>query len=353
MGCWQVKGKGWRYKFELESKPYSGQWYKTKAEARTAREEHRKRLKQESKKSDSPPSWDFDSLTLDYLQEARRKFQPKTWKYKRFVYQAFRDHAGNLPLDAITAHLVSKYLLTRPSNYNYNFHRKDLGALFTWAVKKRLMAVNPCLEIDRLAQEPGELLHLTEEEWARFLLAAGPERPFFLTVFYTLGRVGEIFRLKWADVDWERQEIQLWTRKRKGGQMAGDWLPMADELRDTLQGLYRRRDRHPEYIFINPQTGKIYSTQRRRLIQGICKRAGVRVFGYHAIRHMGADWLMNQGFDLRTISLYLRHRNLATTENYLRRRPDEILRRAAQSLQNQKPLTQPLTTLSNENGKNA
>ncbi len=52
---------------------------------------------------------------------------------------------------------------------------------------------------------------------------------------------------------------------------------------------------------------------------------------------MGADVLMNLGEDLRTISRYLRHKSLATTEKYLRRRPDESLKRAARSLQNQKP----------------
>lgn len=349
MGCWQVKGKGWRYRFEREGKTHTGQWFASKAEAKAERAEHRKRLKEEPKSSDSPPSWDFDSLMIDYLQEARRKFQPKTWKYKRFVYQSFRDHAGNLPLSEINDYLVSKYLLTRPSNYNYNFHRKDLGALFAWAVNKGLMAVNPCLKIDRLAEEPGELIHITSEEWARFLLAAGPERPFFLTIFYTLGRVGEIYRLKWDDLDWEREEIRLWTRKRKGGQMEEDWLPMPAELKDTLAALKLKRDRHPEFVFLNPATGRPFN-QRRRLLKGICRRAGVREFGYHAIRHMGADVLMNLGEDLRTISRYLRHKSLTTTERYLRRRPDESLKHAARSLQNQKPLMHPLTNLSGENG---
>jgi integrase len=79
-------------------------------------------------------------------------------------------------------------------------------------------------------------------------------------------------------------------------------------------------------------------------------RAGVRQFNYHAIRHRGADVLMNLGEDLRTISRYLRHKSLATTEKYLRRRPDESPKRAARTLENGKPLTHPLTKLSGESG---
>jgi integrase len=351
MGCWLVKGKGWRYRFEFKGKDHTGQWFKTKAEAQAARAEHRKQLKSPPQTESEPPELDFASLILDYIEEAQRKFRPKPWKYKRFVYQSFMDFAGNLPLSQITEHLVGKYLLTRPSNYNYNFHRKDLSALFRWGLDRGLMQSNPCAKIEPLAVEQSDLIHITDEEWSRFLLAAGRDRPFFLTVFYTLGRVGEIFRLKWGDLDWEREEIRLWTRKRKGGQMEEDWLPMPAELRDTLMGLKRKPDRHPEYVFINPKTSKPF-TQRRRLVQGVCKRAGVRIFGFHAIRHMGADWLMNNGEDLRTISRYLRHKSLATTEKYLRRRPDEGLKRAAKTLQNKKPLTIPLMERGYESSQN-
>jgi len=355
VGIWQVKGKGWRYRFESQGATHTGQWFETKAAARSAREEHRKRLKKPPESKNSPPSWAFASLSLEYLAEAQRKFQPKTWKYKRFVYQSFQEFAGNLFLDDLSPLIVARYLRTRPSNYNYNFHRKDLSALFQWAVNRGLLAANPCAAIDPLPEELPALIHITPEEWSRFLLAAGPERPFFLTVFYTLGRVGEIYRLTWSDLDWQRGEIRLFTRKRKGGELEEDWLPLAPELQETLWGLYQRRasgagfPAGTPYVFINPRTGSPY-TQRRKILRTICRRAGIREFGFHAIRHLGADWLMNHGEDLRTISRYLRHKSLATTEKYLRRRPDESLRRASRTLQNKKPLTDPLIKTGHENG---
>lgn len=72
-----MPGRGWRYKFEFQGKPYSGQWFETKAEARAEREAHRKRLKESS--AAEQPEWDFASIAVDYLEEAQRKFQPKTW----------------------------------------------------------------------------------------------------------------------------------------------------------------------------------------------------------------------------------------------------------------------------------
>jgi integrase len=348
MPLWKTKW-GWRYQFQQGGKRLSECGFKTKAEARAALEQHRARLKSLPTLESASPEWEFASLMADYLEEAERRFRIKTFKYKRFVYQNFLDYAGNLPLSQITDHLVGRYLLTRPSNYNFNFHRKDLSALFRWAMDRGLMPANPCAKIDTLPVEDPDLIHVTQDEWARFLLAAGPYRPFFLVVFHTLARVGEILRLKWSDVDFERNEIRLWTRKRKGGNMEFEWLPMESELREALLGLKRKRE-HPELVFMNPKTGTAY-TQRRRLIQGICKRAGVRVFGFHAIRHYGADVMMDRGVDLRTISRYLRHKSLRTTEIYLRRRPDENLKRAAKLLENTNLLSNPLSDLSQEKGK--
>ena len=192
MPLWKTKW-GWRYQFQQGGKRLSECGFKTKAEARAALEEHRARLKSLPKLESASPEWEFASLMADYLEEAERRFRIKTFKYKRFVYQKFLDYAGNLPLSQITDHLVGRYLLTRPSNYNFNFHRKDLSALFRWAMDRGLMPANPCAKIDTLPVEDPDLIHVSQDEWARFLLAAGPYRPFFLVVFHTLARVGEFY----------------------------------------------------------------------------------------------------------------------------------------------------------------
>lgn len=49
----------------------------------------------------------------------------------------------------------------------------------------------------------------------------------------------------------------------------------------------------------------------------LCQRAGVKHFGFHAIRHLSASILAYEGVDVPTIQSILRHKNLHTTSRYL------------------------------------
>jgi integrase len=50
----------------------------------------------------------------------------------------------------------------------------------------------------------------------------------------------------------------------------------------------------------------------------LCKKAKVKPFGFHAIRHLTASILYKKGYPVSIIQAILRHKNPNTTTRYLR-----------------------------------
>lgn len=313
MGLHKVKGKGWRYDFTVNGQRFTKAWFPTKAAAIAAREEHRKQI---ARKIKEPTGTTFSALANDYLDYAIRKFSPKTYKYKASVYRNFIAYVGDVLVSEITVPLIESYLRTRPSNANYNKHRKDLCALFVWAWKRRLIAENPCLYIEKLHTERKRKQIYTQEDMVKLFLAAGDLRPFFVALFSLAARINEINRLKWEDVNFERREVTLWTRKG-----TGEWRPqvkpMNGELYDELKRLYDKNS--GEWVFPNPATGEPY-VDRRKQLKRICRTVGIPYLGFHAIRHHVASLLSDtHKVSLPTIQKMLGHKRLTTTERYVQR----------------------------------
>jgi integrase len=64
---------------------------------------------------------------------------------------------------------------------------------------------------------------------------AGKQDQFILlTILHTAGRRKEIFRMTIADLNFSTNMIRLWTRKRKGGNLESDWIPMTSILSSGL-----------------------------------------------------------------------------------------------------------------------
>ena len=58
-------------------------------------------------------------------------------------------------------------------------------------------------------------------------------------------------------------------------------------------------------------------TDRKRIMTTLCKKAGVKYFRFHALRHAGASVMDHNNVPLGTIQSILGHENCTTTEIYL------------------------------------
>ena len=328
MGIWKDKNRGeWCWTFQYKGKTYGGR-SSTKGEARTAREERRKAIK--SQIPETLEGTDFKSVANLYLDYSKRRHAPKTYKGKMATLKAFLNHHGNTAIVSITPANIHSYLDTLVSNNTYNAQRKDICSMFAFAREHlKLPIPHPCWDLPKMPHTPARKIIPSEQQVLQMIMAADPEteRPLLIVVIQTLGRVDEILRLTWQDVNFDKRSVTLWTRKRKGGAYEDDSIYMNNDLYDVLWGLWKKR-KNQTWVFYNPDTETRYH-KRPKMMRSICKRAFAPelkmikdfngpVFNFHSLRHFMASYLADkEKVSLKTISKTLRHKNLKTTEIYL------------------------------------
>ena len=140
----------------------------------------------------------------------------------------------------------------------------------------------------------------------------------------TMARVSEVNRLTWDDVDLEGRHIILYTRKKKGGHLTPRKVPMTEHLFKILSRRYAQRNKQVPWVFWHAYTSRKTGEKskwpygrRKRLMPGLCKKAGTRYFNFHALRHSGASVMDNSGVPIGSIQRILGHETRRTTEKYL------------------------------------
>lgn len=260
----------------------------------------------------------------EYLSYAKTKFRDKTYREKRSVFRRlFESIEARLPVQRLSAGNCLSYLRHQAetrSGHAANKDRKNLIAAWNWGFRYLCLPVKNPWQVDRFSETRQKRYVPPERDfWKVYEVAEGEDQMMLLTYLHTAGRRGEIFQLRWEDVDFGDSQIRLGTRKRTDGSLEWDWLPMTDELYHVL--LAHRQKSDSEWVFPNPKTGGAY-VERGKWMRRLCKKASVRAFGTHAIRHLTGSILADSGEPIARIQAIYRHKRLITTERYLHRMAD-------------------------------
>lgn len=139
------------------------------------------------------------------------------------------------------------------------------------------------------------------------------------TLFTGLRR-GELFKLTWDDVDFERGMITL--REPKGGKT--QIIPISSQALDVLKSL------EPTSNYIFPGKNGEQRTDFKGPWLRIRRAAGLPDnFRFHGLRHHFASTLVSNGVDLCVVQALLTHKDSRTTQRYSHLKPGAI-RDAAQ-----------------------
>lgn len=205
----------------------------------------------------------------------------------------------------------------RRSDATVNRYHAALMALYTWAQKQRLAPrgfENPARKVERSPENNAVVRFLSDVERARLLEAcresSWPRLYLLVLMAITTGaRRGELLALTWGDVDLERAIAHIKTSKNDHPRA----LPLVPVVVDELQRFAGARAE----LCVFPSRSRLSEPRHfESSWLAAVRRAGIRRFRFHDLRHTCASYLAQNGASLLEIADVMGHRQLAMVKRY-------------------------------------
>jgi len=205
--------------------------------------------------------------------------------------------------------------------------RQILGAL----VKDGVIERHPAAILGRIGPKPAKARPPTRSQLDALMDAASARaRPVIEIAVSTGLRRGEIFALRWNEVDFSQRQIRVATSKTDAGERI---VPMFGSARKTLleEKAGTRFQRPQDYVFPTSVGTKMNATS---WIVGefypAMKRTGLeKAFRFHDLRHYAVSRLIQQGANILLVSRVAGHSRPSITLDFYSHLFDEELVEAA------------------------
>ena len=258
----------------------------------------------------------FDNYVLTENKRSEHAAKEAIWR------NHIEPHFGRLRLDEVNAEHVARY---KAAKLKVDYNRKSITNQL--AVLRRMLVV--ALEWGRLEHMPFAKWQLrapappfdflTFDEASRLVEGLdGIRRPMILVGLRTGLRHGELLALRWQDVDLVAGRVmvrQFISGKKidtpKNGRSRE--VPLSDE---AIRALKSHRHLRGEFVFCDPAGRFMTRDACKWPLWGACKRAGLRLIGWHTLRHSFASHLVMRGAPLKAVQELLGHSDITMTMRY-------------------------------------
>lgn len=270
--------------------------------------------------------WTIDRLWRERIrQKSLKSIAQERSRYRLYLEPTLGHKEPNeiLPLDVDRIRLK---LLKTKSPATTRLVLAQLKAIVNFGAKRQLCKPFPFhIEMPTVSNEKTETL--SPEQVGKLLKAIEVDHDiqagnFMLMALYTGMRRGELFRLKWEDIDFDYNIIHLRDPKPGPDQK----IP----LNEATSGLLNSHPRS-DSPFVFPGRSGGQRKEIRRPVNRIKERAGLPADfrPLHGLRHAYASMLASSGqVDLYTLQKLLTHKSPVMTQRYAHLR-DETLKRAS------------------------
>lgn len=257
----------------------------------------------------------FRELAEKYLSWINGR--QKSAKVKGYIIGQLLTTFGSLPLRRFSTVIVEQLqtdLMNRGlKNSSCNKVLTILKHMFTKAVEWDMVeseTLKRVRKVKLLSDDSKRLRFLSKEECQALINACDTYLKLVVVTALNTGmRKSEVLSLKWDNVDLRHGFILLDVTKN--GERRE--IPINETLRQSLQAITRRLD--IPYVFYDHVTGNRYMDIKRSFKTAL-RKAGIRDFHFHDLRHTFASHLVMAGIDITTVKELLGHKTLTMTLRY-------------------------------------
>ena len=254
----------------------------------------------------------FNELSRQYINE---EYQGSRIKEQIQKLKFWEKELVDIPIKNITSndiHQVLQSLSGRFSNATVNRYKAAISVVFTFANKRYGLTNNPVNNIPSYKENNARTRYLSNEEKTSLLEACRHSHwnKLYLIVLMAIttgARKGELERLKWSDIDFDRG--LAYVHQTKNGEPRV--LPLTKQVLSEM-GIVSR---DAELIFNSSiKPNKPYEF-RKEWIKSL-KRAEINDFIFHDLRHTCASYLAKNGASLLEIADVLGHKQIQMSKRY-------------------------------------
>ena len=260
----------------------------------------------------------FEEMMEQFMEEHAPTVSLSMQKSYRGSLQHLQSFFGGMYVSDISSKDISRYKVNRrkkgPAPATINRELAMLSKAFNVAIKEwEWFSDNPVSKSGFEREATGRDRWLPKEEARRLLSHSGLILRQIVTFALNTGmRQDEILSLRWPDVSMERRALVV--MKTKNGRRRT--LPLSDAACAVLEERGKIRHLHSDLVFNSEAGTKIDRHNLGRSFRATLKRAGIKDFRFHDLRHTCATWLAWEGHDIYFIARWLGHEDISMTQRY-------------------------------------
>ncbi len=260
------------------------------------------------------------------VHNKRSEVISKQGNLKRYLIPAW----GHLRLDKIRVRNIDqlKYdILKRGlSPKTINNTLATLSKMLHYAEDLEIIDYIP--RIRHLRVPDTEFDFLTFDEADRLLKAADYNPEWRGMIFFAIKtglRWGELSELRWSDIDLVERRMRVQRNFSRGEvtdrkNRTAYTLPLSP---DTVEFLKNHRHLKGELVFCKEDGGRHIHRRGDVAIKRACRKAGLRLIGWHTLRHTFASHLAMRERSLLEIKELLGHKDIKSTIRYAHLMPEK------------------------------